>query len=512
MSCRHLILVLGDQLDRRASVLENADRENDLVLMIEAREESQRVWSHKARTALFLAAMRHHAEWLRAQGFTVDYLDIHQPESAGFECALKDRIEHHKPDKLRMVEAGEHAVEALIKAVCGRHDVALEIVEDGHFLCSREAFAKWREGRKTLTMEHFYRWMRKRHDILIEGGKPRGGTWNFDKENRRHFGRQGPGMPPAPRSHTPDEITRRVLVDVEKIFPDNPGRLDSFSWPVTREQALETLEDFIRYRLMDFGPFQDAMWTDEPWLYHATIAAAMNLKLLDPEEVISAAVDALERGDAPLASVEGFVRQILGWREYVHGIYWTEGPGYLGRNALKAELALPNFYWDGDTEMHCLRQAITQTLTHGYAHHIQRLMVTGLFALLLGVRPRELHRWYLAVYVDAVEWVEAPNTLGMSQHADGGLLGSKPYVASGRYIQRMSNYCDHCRYKPDQSTGDDACPFTTLYWDFLMRHEDRFRDHPRAGMQWRMLERFDDEARSAVSRLAQGLRERFSAG
>jgi deoxyribodipyrimidine photolyase-related protein len=293
-------------------------------------------------------------------------------------------------------------------------------------------------------------------------------------------------------------------------FGDNPGRLDDFDWPVTREQALQALEDFVDHRLAAFGPFQDAIWDGEPTLYHSLLSAAMNLKLLSPREVIDAALAALDDGRAPVESVEGFVRQVLGWREYVRGVYWSQMPGYVDRNALGADAPLPAFYWTGDTDMACLRSTIAQTLRHGYAHHIQRLMITGLFGLLLGVNPRAMHEWYLSVYVDAVEWVEAPNTLGMSQYADGGLLASKPYVASGRYIKRMSNHCESCRYRPDRSDGPDACPFTVLYWDFLLRHEARFRDHPRAAMQWRMLQRRDAGERQAIRSAAARVRQKLA--
>jgi deoxyribodipyrimidine photolyase-related protein len=359
-------------------------------------------------------------------------------------------------------------------------------------------------------MEHFYRHMRQSRGILMEpDGRPAGGTWNFDKANRKPFGREGPGtVPPLPRFE-PDAVTQGALADVAAQFPDNPGRLDDFAWPVTREQALGALEDFIAHRLAAFGPFQDAMWTGEPFLNHSVLSAVLNLKLLDPREVVEAAVSAHRDQTAPLPSVEGFVRQVIGWREYVRGLYWTEMPGYLEHNALGADRPLPAFYWTGDTDMACLRRVIEQTLQTGYAHHIQRLMVTGLFALLLGVRPQEVHAWYLAAYVDAVEWVEAPNTLGMSQYADGGLLASKPYAASGRYIQRMSNYCTGCRYAPDQATGETACPFTTLYWDFLLRHETRFAKHPRAAMQWRNLKRLDRDDRRAIRRQAEALAASF---
>mgnify|MGYP002064604651 CR=1 FL=1 len=504
---RRLLLILGDQLDRQSPLLQAADKRQDVIVMLEARNESERIPSHKARTTLFLSAMRHHAAWLEAQGYRVDYTRIDRDEAASFTTALEAAIERHSAAELCMVAAGEHGVQQEIASTCEGCSVNIKVLPDGHFLCSIDAFRSWRDSRKTLVMEHFYRHMRQQHAILMEDGKPAGGSWNFDRDNRKPFGRQGPGMVPDWPRFEPDATTQAVMQDVSRLFPDNPGSLEDFNWPVTREQALVQLDDFIANRLPAFGPFQDAMWDSEPFLHHSGLASALNLKLLSPREVIDAAVAAYASGDAPIASVEGFVRQILGWREYVRGIYWTEMPGYLEKNALGADAPLPGFYWSGETDMVCLQHVIGQTLEHGYAHHIQRLMVTGLFATLLGVRPEAVHEWYLAVYVDAVEWVEAPNTLGMSQYADGGLLASKPYAASGRYIQRMSNYCDGCRFKPDQSTGDKACPFTTLYWDFLMRHEERFMEHPRAGMQWRMLNRLDAKKRKAIRKQAMQLKK-----
>jgi deoxyribodipyrimidine photolyase-related protein len=307
-------------------------------------------------------------------------------------------------------------------------------------------------------------------------------------------------------------MTRAVLDLVERQFPSNPGRLDAFDWPVTRDQALAALEDFVAHRLPCFGRWQDAMWRGEPWLYHSRLAAALNLKLISPREACAAAEQAWRQGRAPLEAVEGFVRQVLGWREYVRGIYWREMPGYVERNALDAHESLPSFYWSGETDLACLRETIGQTLALGYAHHIQRLMVTGLFALLWGVRPREVHEWYLAVYVDAVEWVELPNTLGMSQYADGGLLASKPYVATGKYLARMGNYCDGCRYRPERAHGADACPFTTLYWDFLARHRERFARHPRLALQVRNLDRLSDSERTAIAVRADELRRTLDPG
>jgi len=430
---------------------------------------------------------------------------VDAPEAESFQTGLRDALTRHRPESLVMVEAGEYGVQKTIEQTCDDLGVPVETRPDRHFLCSHPEFAEWRAGRRVLVMEHFYRHMRQRLDLLMDNGQPAGGRWNFDQENRRAFGRNGPGLVAPPKRFDPDAATRRALADVATQFPDNPGSLDRFFWPVTREQALTLLDDFVGQRLAAFGAFQDAMWCGEPFLFHSALSSALNLKLLAPREVVDRAIAAYHDGAAPLPSVEGFVRQILGWREYVRGVYWSEMPDYLEQNALDANRPLPSFYWTGETEMACLRAVITQTLETGYAHHIQRLMVTGLFALLLGVRPREVHEWYLAMYLDAVEWVEAPNTLGMSQYADGGLLGSKPYAASGRYIQRMSNYCRHCRYTPDEATGEAACPFTTLYWDFMLRHERRFAHHPRAGLQWRNLARLDRGRRAEIRRQAAAL-------
>jgi deoxyribodipyrimidine photolyase-related protein len=370
-------------------------------------------------------------------------------------------------------------------------------------------FAAHARGRKSLRMEYFYREMRKRHGVLMQGAagdQPEGGQWNFDAHNREAFSAAGPGAVPPRAVFEPDALTREVMALVEARFAAHPGRLDGFAWPVTREQALVALQRFVAERLPCFGRYQDAMWPGEPWLYHAHLAAALNLKLLHPREVVAAAVAAYRAGAAPLAGVEGFVRQILGWREYVRGIYWTRMPGYAGLNALEAQEDLPAWYWTGETDMACLRDAITQTLQHGYAHHIQRLMVTGLFALMLGVQPQQVHAWYLAVYVDAVEWVELPNTLGMSQYADGGLMASKPYVATGKYIQRMSPHCQGCRYDPAQRTGDRACPYTTLYWDFLMRHESALAANPRMALQVKNVARLDAGQKQAIRERAAAIR------
>ena len=506
MSVRDVIVVLGDQLDPASAALREFDQRRDLMWMAEIPEEAKHVWSHKARIALFLSAMRHFAGISKKRGFPLRYLRLGEHPHASFREALEEELRRSQPERVVVLQPGDYRVLAQVREAARRHAVPLDVRGDGQFLIGLDAFSSWARGRKALRLEHFYRFMRARRDVLMEDGEPVGGTWNFDKENRKSFGSEGPGVIPPPLSFSPDDLTQSAMDDVQRHFSEHPGSLDRFDWPVTPEQAEQALADFVAHRLPLFGRYQDALWTEQPFLHHSRLSAAMNLHLISPKRIVEAAVEAYQRGAAPLSSVEGFVRQILGWREFVRGIYWTHMPEYADSNALGADLPLPPFYWTGQTDMRCLAETIHQTLQYGYAHHIQRLMVTGLFALLLGVQPRQVHEWYLAVYVDAVEWAELPNTLGMSQFADGGVMGSKPYVASGKYIQRMSNYCRHCRYDPAQSTGDTACPFTTLYWDFLMRHESRFTDHPRAAMQWRNLSRLDSDKRTAIRRRADTVR------
>ena len=506
---RHLVVVLGDQLDADSAAFDGFDAQQDHVFMAEVREESTHVPSSLPRIALFLAAMRHFHHDLQARGWHTHYLALDTPGNPqALDLALAEVLQRERPARVVLVQPGEWRVQQALKQVAQACGVPLDLRPDRHFLCSTDDFARHATGRKQLRMEFFYREMRRAHRVLMDGDGPIGGQWNFDAYNRAAFGPQGPGLLPAPAFFPPDDLTHEVLALVRRSFPTHAGGLDHFAWPVTRSQALMALERFISERLPSFGHYQDALWPAEPWLWHSHLSAALNLKLLDPREVIAAATQAYHAGLAPLASVEGFVRQILGWREYVRGIYWREMPGYVEHNALAATEPLPGWYWTGDTPMRCLADAIRQTLTHGYAHHIQRLMVTGLYALLLGVRPQEVHAWYLAVYVDAVEWVELPNTLGMSQAADGGLLASKPYVASGKYIERMASgsYCAQCRFSPAIRTGETACPFTTLYWDFLLTHEARLAANPRTVMQVRNLARLGDDERQAIRLRATAIR------
>ena len=503
---RRLLLVLGDQLNADSALFDDHDPCSDVVLMAEVAEESAHVPSSRVRTALFLSAMRHFRDRLTATGHTVRYHELGAAPAATLAGVVGHEIEALAPVEIRVVQPGDWRVRDALRLACRKRAVPLVELPDRHFFSSPGEFAAWAEGRKELRLEYFYRALRRRTGILMAGDEPVGGDWNFDADNRGSFGRAGPGLLPAPLGFVPDALTRGVLTEVAGHLPDRAGNLDRFDWPVTSAEATLALEDFIAHRLPLFGVYQDAMWQHEPWLYHSRLSAALNLKLIDPRQVIAAALDAHARGHAPIAAVEGFVRQILGWREFVRGLYWLRMPDYAGLNALGATAALPAFYWTGDTDAACLKDALRQTLDLGYAHHIQRLMVTGLYALLLGVEPRAVHEWYLAVYVDAVEWVELPNVLGMSQYADGGLLASKPYVASGRYIDRMSNYCSGCRFDPQRASGEDACPFTTLYWDFLDRHADRFRRHPRLGQQVRNRDRLAEADLAAIRVAARRLR------
>ena len=500
-----LVLVLGDQLDRGSPALAGLDPARDGVLMVEAPEESTHVWSHKARIALFFAAMRHFREDLRRDGVPLSYLAIGTHPHASLEAAWRAEIAARAPARVSCVEPGDWRVLGMLQRVCGEAGVALGIVPDPHFLCSRDDFARWAGERRALRMEFFYRWMRQRTGVLMGGGQPAGGRWNYDAENRRGFGAKGPGAVPSPPRFVPDATTAAAIADVERHFPTHPGSLAGFAWPVTPGDARRALDAFVSERLPHFGRYQDAMWTDLPFGWHSLLSAAMNLKLLDPREVVGAAEGAYRAGSASLASVEGFVRQVLGWREFVRGVYWRHMPGLAEANHFGHHRPLPRWFWTGETRMNCLRQTIGQTLAHGYAHHIQRLMVTGNFALLSGLSPPAVCDWYLAAYVDAVDWVERPNTAGMALYADGGRFTSKPYAASGQYVKRMSNYCAGCRYDPARRTGDAACPFTVLYWNFVLEHEAAFAAEPRTALMAGNARRIDAAERRRIRDDAQRL-------
>lgn len=514
--CRHLTLILGDQLDESSSAFEDFDPSQDVILMIEAFEESTHVCSHKIRTTLYLSAMRHFADKLRQRNWRVDYraLDTQGDKSLG--AGLCAAIDQHLPEHVVGVEPGDFRVrqqiEDAVKSVSShtgktgktgevnkkQPKITLEWREDKHFLCGRPQFRKWAGSSTSLRMEFFYRTMRKQYKVLMEDDQPVGGQWNFDAENRKGFGKAGPKDVPKPLSFALDQTTRDVITIVEKHFGGHPGDLHHFNWPVTREQALTALEDFISNRLPYFGAHQDAMWTKLDFGWHALLSSSLNLKLLNPLEVVLAAENAYLSRGLDLASVEGFIRQILGWREFIRGVYFLDMPELKEANHYGHTNALPKWYWTGETNMNCMRQSIEQTLANGYSHHIQRLMVTGMFGVTAQLKPQEVCDWYLAVYVDAVEWAELPNTAGMALFANGGRFTSKPYVASGAYIKRMSNYCGGCQYEPETRIGPKACPMTTLYWNFLDQHEDTFGSNPRTALMVKNLQRMSPELRAQV--------------
>jgi deoxyribodipyrimidine photolyase-related protein len=504
-----LAVVFGDQLDPKAGALTVLDKKDDAVLMVEAAGESTHVPSHKQRITLFLSAMRHFALDLHRRKHRVHYVRLDDPKNEqSFRGEIRRALRTLRPSSLVCTLPGEWRVKRSIERVAKDAGIPLQIRPDEHFYLSKEEFADWMAGRKQPVMEHLYRRQRRRLDILMKpDGQPTGGAWNYDKENRDTFSR-AVDIPPlyTPR---PDKITLEVLDLVNERFAYHPGSLTPFRWPVTRSQAQKALTDFITRRLAKFGKYEDAMWSGEPFLYHSLLSAALNLKLLNPRECVTAALAAYESKLAPLNSVEGFIRQLIGWREFIRGVYWHEGPGYADLNALDQHGRLPEFYWTGATDMVCMRECLRQVLEHGYGHHIQRLMVTGNFALIAGVDPRRISDWYLGMYVDAVDWVTLPNTLGMVMHADGGVVGTKPYAASGRYIQRMSNYCKTCPFDPAKRTGPDACPFTTFYWDFLLRNERRFARNPRMSLILKGARGLQRGERKRIHNQAERLRTEF---
>lgn len=495
--CATLVPVLGDQLSLDLSSLRGRSRADTVILMCEVADETRYVRHHRRKLALILSAMRHHAEALRREGWRVDYVRLDDPDNSGsFTGELTRAATRHRPERVVVTEAGEHRVQAMLESWEVELNLPVQILPDERFICSRTDFECWAERQPEMVMEFFYRDMRRRTGLLMEGAEPAGGRWNFDRENRKPA--EADLFMPRPLSFAPDPITRDVLDLVAKRFVDHPGRLDGFDFAVTAEQAELQAVNFLAHALPRFGDHQDAMIAGEHHLWHSILSPYINLGLLDPLDLCRRAEQEWREGRAPLNSVEGYVRQLLGWREYVRGVYWREGPDYVRRNFFNNTRPLPDFYWTGDTDMRCMAETIGQTLDTAHAHHIQRLMVTGNYALLIGADPEAVHRWYLEIYADAYEWVELPNTLGISQYADGGLVGSKPYAGSGKYIDRMSNYCRGCRYDVSVRTGPDACPFNALYWDFLGRNEELLRDNPRMALPYRAWDRMLPAERAAI--------------
>lgn len=475
------------------------DADADVVLMAEVTAEATYVKHHKQKIALVFSAMRHFAAELESEGVRVVYVKLDDPKNSGAIASELDRaIKEIDPEKVVLTAPGEWRLAKIFDAFRDAASLPVEILDDNRFFADHARFQAWADGRKALRMEYFYRELRRETGFLMDGEDPEGGQWNFDADNRKSL--PDNVDPPAPLSFEPDAITRSALELVENTFPDHFGRLDRFGWAINREQALQALDDFVDKRLPRFGDFQDAMSETSAYVFHSLLSPYINIGLLSPREVCEAAEAAYQAGDAPLNAVEGFIRQILGWREYVRGVYWLKMPDYKQANALQAERPLPSFYWTAETDMNCLANAISATRENAYAHHIQRLMLTGNFALLAGIDPKAVSDWYLAVYADAFEWVETPNTLGMALFADGGLLASKPYAASGAYIDRMSDHCKSCAYDVKKKAGETACPFNYLYWDFLMRNEKALCSNQRLRFPYKNLERFGPERRAEIAK------------
>ena len=508
MTTRRLALILGDQLSFDLPSLQALDPQQDAVLLAEVAAETDYVPHHPQKIALIFSAMRHFAEALRERGWRVHYVRLDDAQNSGsLPAELQRWAAQLQAAEVHITECGEWRLEDELK----RSGVPIVWHADNRFICGRDEFARWAEGRKQLRMEFFYREMRRKTGLLINGdGTPVGGAWNFDAENRKALPKQIKA--PMTARFPADAITQEVLTLVAERFSHHYGSLASFDYPVSHAEAEALWQHFLDFALPAFGDYQDAMALGEPFLFHARISAALNIGLLDVRRLCADVEAAYWRGQVPLNAAEGFIRQLIGWREYVRGIYWLHMPEYAERNAFGNTRPLPEFYWTGKTRMKCMSQAIDQTLEHAYAHHIQRLMVTGNFALLAGIDPAEVHDWYLSVYIDAYEWVEAPNTIGMSQFADGGIVGSKPYVSSGNYINKMSDYCKHCTYSVSAKTGKNACPFNLLYWDFLVRHRKRFERNPRISRVYGTWDRMDADKRNTIAREAADFLQRMKDG
>lgn len=501
-SKRTLRLVLGDQLSPDISSLKDI-ADGDLVLMAEVLAEARYVRHHKKKIAFLFSAMRHFADELDRRCMPVRYVRLDADGNTGSLAGEVERAmsECGPFDRVVVTEAGEYRLKAEMEGWSQRFGLPVDIRSDDRFVCSHDRFKDWASGRKRLTMEYFYREMRRETGLLMDGDKPAGGQWNFDHDNRKRL--PADVTIPDRLIHQPDAVTQNVIKLVASRFDDHFGDLEPFGYAVTRDSAEADLHHFLRECLPDFGDYQDAMAAGEAFLFHSVISLYLNCGLLDARSVCEAAEAEYREGRAPINAVEGFIRQILGWREYVRGLYWLKMPDYAGSNFLEAGRDLPEFYWTADTKMACIRDVVRTTRKHAYAHHIQRLMITGNFALLAGIDPKQVEEWYLLVYADAYDWVELPNTHGMALFADGGLMATKPYAASGAYINRMSDYCGKCSYAVSKKNGEKACPFNYLYWNFLIENEDRLKGNQRLAMPYRNLAKMDDEKRAAIQQDSQ---------
>ncbi|MDZ7703236.1 MAG: cryptochrome/photolyase family protein [Trueperaceae bacterium] len=506
------ILVLGDQLTRQVGPLADADPNNTSVLMVESLALAHELRHHKQKLVLVFSAMRHFARELAVDGFNVEY-----KTADSFADGIEKYLNQYRGVTLAFMQPNDYGYDTMLSGAIERAGGKANIVPNGLWLSSAQDFDAWAEGKKELRMEFFYRQERRRTGWLMEDGEPVGGTWNLDEQNRDTP--EPDHTFPDPPHFAPDDLTREVIDFVEAEVPDHFGTTDGFAWPVTREQALAALEDFCENRLRAFGPFEDAMVQGEYVLYHSMLSVSLNLGLLTPREVCETALRHYhdrknddERRKIPLNSIEGFVRQVSGWREFMHQVYRRLMPEFRDENRLNHTRDLPEFYWSGDTKMNCLHQCVTQAQETGHNHHIQRLMVLGNFAQIAGVNPQQLTDWFTACFVDALDWVMVPNVIGMSQYADLGTFTSKPYAASANYINKMSDYCGSCHYSRTKKLGENACPFNSLYWDFLDRHYDTFNDNPRMNLTMANWKRRDEASKDEIREQARDVLARLDAG
>lgn len=492
-----LVVVLGDQLSPALASLQKMGPD-DIILLAEVAEEANYVKHHKHKIILIFSAMRHFAATLQQQGKQVCYIEYNK--SAGIR-SMTDAVAYARQQycgiqEIVITQCGEYRLQQSINNWQQQFAIPVTQLDDDRFICSLAQFSSWTEGKKQLRMEYFYRDMRRHTGLLMENGQPLGGKWNYDAENRKAC--PSNIIPVMPLQFVCDEITDTVKRLVQQQFADHMGSVDNFSYAVTGKDARQAFLHFVATQLPQFGDYQDAMLLDKPFLFHSICSVYLNCGLLDVRWMCNKVVAAYHNGDVPLNAVEGFIRQLIGWREYVRGLYWLLMPNYAQHNSLNAQHNLPDFYWHGKTQMRCMQQAISSTIAHAYSHHIQRLMITGNFALLAGLSVKQVTDWYLAVYADAYEWVELPNTLGMALFADAGVLASKPYAASGAYINKMSNYCKNCAYKVKQTISDDACPFNALYWHFLHRNRDSLSTNPRMALTYANWQHRNDEDKAAI--------------
>ena len=489
-----LRLILCDQLNAQHSWFKQV-RADVLYTLMEVRQETDVVKPHIQKVAGFFSAMRHFADDLVRMGHRVVYLRLDDPKNEqSFDANLNRLIREQRITRFEYMQPDDYRLDDQLAWLASRLSIPSSVEDAEHFLTARSDRAHHFRGKKRYLMESFYRQMRRRHDILMNDGKPVGGKWNYDQSNRQRYD----GAVTLPETCLFSNDVSDIVAMLDRCQVRTFGRIDPqrLIWPVTRKQALQQLQAFVDQRLSHFGTYQDAMTTENGFLFHSLLSFALNAKMLNPMEVIQAAFDRFQStsGEAVgIAQLEGFVRQILGWREYMRGIYWAHMPAYASMNHFGHSAHLPDYYWTGDTRMNCLRSVICQSLEHAYAHHIQRLMITGNFALLAGIHPDEVDHWYLGIYIDAIQWVEIVNTRGMSQFADGGMVATKPYVSSANYIHKMSDYCDDCHYQWRKNTGDRACPFNSFYWAFLHRHRQQLAKNPRVAMMFRTWDRMKDD-------------------